>query len=316
MAKFEPQIITTDSLLKPELIFFGSGYVSRKSLEAVSSRFAIEAVISKSGAGAHDSQSTTQTEEFADERGLDHFTANSADELQELFSTHHFRSQLGLVVDYGVIIPESVIGFFPLGIANSHFSLLPKYRGADPIRAAIINRDKVTGVSVIKITPRLDDGPLIGQTKLELDFTETTKDLTAALLQLQYDWLPQVLVDYSNGAIEPKPQDHDTATHTSKVSKADGAINWAEPAETIEAKIRAYAQWPKSRTELFDKQMIVIEGEVTESTSIDTPGTTHINTNELSVDTSTTQLLIKKLQLPGKAPVSAADFINGYLGSR
>ena len=313
MAKFEPQIITTDSLLKPELIFFGSGYVSRRSLEAVSSRFAIEAVISKSGAGAHDSQSTTQTEEFADERGLDHFTANSADELQELFSTHHFRSQLGLVVDYGVIIPESVIGFFPLGITNSHFSLLPKYRGADPIRTAIINRDKITGISVIKITPQLDDGPLLGQTDLELDFTETAKELTAALLDLQKDWLPQVLVDYHNNTIEPQPQDHSAASYTSKASKADGEIDWNETAETIEAKIRAYAQWPKSRTELFDRQMIVVDSEVTDTESINSPGTPHVNAKKMTIDTSSMQLSIKKLQLPGKAPVSAADFINGYL---
>jgi methionyl-tRNA formyltransferase len=313
MAKFEPIVTTVDSLLKPELVFFGTGHISLRALTAVAKQFMIEAVVTKSPRGAHNSQSTTATQDWADEHGVDCYQASSKEELRQLFAGSNFRAQLGLVVDYGVIIPEEVIDYFPLGIVNSHFSLLPKHRGADPIRAAIVNRDELTGITAMKITPRLDDGPILAQSEIKLDQTETASELTAALLELQDNWLPQILTDYLRGDIKPEPQEESTATHTTKLAKADGDINWTESAATIEAKIRAYADWPKSRTTISDINVVVHTATVTDVKSVDKPGSTHINHKQLLVDTGDYQLELTQLQPAGKKPMDATSFINGYL---
>src|SRR4051812_14202772 len=135
---------------KPSIVFFGSGPVAAKSLELLAEYCNVEAVITKPQPEHHKEPFPVLT--LAKKRDFKVFTPVGKKELSDLFETKPVTSQLGIVIDYGFIINQDVIDYFPLGIINSHFSLLPEWRGADPITFAILSGQKETGVSLMLIT--------------------------------------------------------------------------------------------------------------------------------------------------------------------
>ena len=132
-----------------ELVFFGSGPVAAASLKKLAKHFVIEAVITKPQPAHH--REPFPVLALAEELGLRTLTPNSKQELSDLFSTKPVKSKLGVVIDYGFIINQDVIDSFPHGIVNSHFSLLPEWRGADPISFSILSGQQKTGVSLMVI---------------------------------------------------------------------------------------------------------------------------------------------------------------------
>ena len=150
------------------LVFFGSGPVGRATLEnLIDNGVEIEAIVTKPWPKGH--KSSMPVLEFAEEHNVKVFTPSTKAELSKLFAKQRFTSKVGLVVDYGLIISKDVIDSFPLGILNSHFSLLPKLRGADPITFAILGGETETGVSLMLINEKMDEGQLLAQEKLQID---------------------------------------------------------------------------------------------------------------------------------------------------
>src|SRR5215203_4291228 len=131
------------------IVFFGSGPVAARSLELLAQNFEIEAVVTKPQPAHHKQPFPVLV--VAKNLGLRIFTPSGRSELSELFSKRPVASQLGVVIDYGFIVNQDVIDYFPLGIVNSHFSLLPRWRGADPISFSILSGDAETGVSLMLI---------------------------------------------------------------------------------------------------------------------------------------------------------------------
>lgn len=301
--------------LKDEIVFFGTGYISLKSLEALKKHFTIEAVITKSDRTNSTGRTTpTAVKVHAQKHGVEVHEAENAQELRQIFTTHQFRSRIAVVVDFGVIIPESVIQYFPLGILNSHFSLLPKYRGADPIRASIINGDTETGVTIMRITPQLDDGPILKQAKIAINADETLATLSPRLLELNSKLLPQTATEYIDGNIEPKPQKENNATYTHKLKKSDGQIDWSEQADVIERKIRAYQPWPKASTIIKDHPVIILASHVIDqNNSKEEPGTFYFSDGKIFAATGSGTLEITRLQPHDRKPMNAAEFIRGYV---
>lgn len=166
------------------------------------------------------------------------------------------KADLGVLAAYGKILPKSIIDLFPLGILVIHPSLLPKYRGASPIQTAIMNGEKETGISIIKMDAKMDHGPIIYQSKFMTKITEndTTGDLTKKLFQEAAEVLPAVIDDWISGKIIAQEQDHTKATFTKLLKKEDGFIPWEQIASAmkqwsneaikIERKIRAMTPWP------------------------------------------------------------------------
>ena len=184
--------------------------------------------------------------------------------LASLFEKQNFASSTGLVVDFGMIIPEAVIKAFEHGIINSHFSLLPLLRGADPISFAILEGHSQTGVSLMKIVPKLDEGDLIAQEPYMLPPSITTPELTTALSDISNTLLATYLPSYSAGAIQPWPQDATIApTYTRRLTKADGVLDWRKSARLVEREVRAFIGWPGSRTlTLFTREVTVTAARV------------------------------------------------------
>jgi methionyl-tRNA formyltransferase len=286
------------------LVFLGSGPVAEASLRALTPHFRIEAVITK----------PTTLEQMAS-IAQPVYTASDRRELDALIARKQFKSRLGIIVDYGVIVSQQVIDAFPLGIINSHFSLLPRWRGADPISFAILEGDTKTGVSLMLIEPSLDTGDILVQKSLPIAPDDTTPKLTKKLIELSNQLLAEYLPRYVSGEIKPRSQPHpDRATHSRKLTKDDGIIDWTKPAEQIEREIRAFIEWPKSRTELAGKDVIVTEAKALPVKLDDKkPGYIDSAGKQLVVACKQGALLIERLKPAGKNEMTAAEFIRGYL---
>lgn len=295
--------------MKEPVIFFGSGPVAAKSLELLHKNFSIEAVITKPKPTNH--KHPVPVLDFANKLKLPVYTAENKNQLDEIFKSTLFASRVGIVVDFGIIISQSVIDYFPLGIINSHFSLLPQLRGADPITFAILSGVKKTGVSLMIIDEALDTGKLIAQKSLPISPTETSMSLTERLIKLSNDLLIEKLPLYVGGQIKPKNQPHpDRATYTRKLTKSDGTIDWSKSAEEIEGEIRAFLEWPKSSTKIAGKEVIVTEAEVSEESG--TKGDFKVINKQLLAFCGRGSLKINKLKPAGKNEMTAQEFLAGY----
>lgn len=223
------------------------------------------------------------------------------------------KPQVGVLVAYGKILSADVINLFSYGILNIHPSLLPKGRGPSPIEQTILNGDKESGVTIMKLSDEMDKGPILAQEKIALQGNETKQELADTMLEMGSKLLIKTLSDISSNALEHRPQSDSKATYTHKINKSDGDIDWAKPAEQIEREIRAYAGWPKSRARLKNLDCIITEAEVLDKNG--SPGKLETTNDVLTVFTGKGSLRIKRIQPAGKKEMSAEEFLRGY-GSR
>jgi methionyl-tRNA formyltransferase len=237
------------------------------------------------------------------ERGWPLFTPANKHELSDLFAAHTFSSTCGVVVDYGIIISKEVINCFPKGIVNGHFSLLPQWRGADPITFAILSGQAITGVSLMLIVPALDEGPLLATQSYEIPQGTTTPQLTNALVDISNQLLVITLPAYLDGRIQPRSQDINTLpTYSRKLVKEDGILDPSKPAEQLERDVRAFTGWPKSRLTLHGHQVIVTKARVAQDK----------NDGALVVACQPGWLEIQELTAPSGKKMTGADFLRGY----
>lgn len=296
---------------KISIVFFGTGPVAFKSLRFLHKYFNIDMVLTKPSISSASRQNGQSVDFWARSNGINTLNPTSGDEVVKALLQTNIKSQIGVVVDYGIIIPEQAINMFPMGIVNGHFSLLPKWRGADPITFALLGGDKLTGVSIMLIAPKLDNGPLLAQEKLSIEKDETIISLTERLIKLSNKTLRQVLPDYVSGTIHPCPQDISQGLSFSrKVKKEDGLIDWLKPAVLLEREVRAYLGWPGSYTRLFGIDVIITKSHVIMGSA--EPGETVTNTDrQLAVGTSEDILVIDRLKPAGKNEMDSNSFLNG-----
>jgi methionyl-tRNA formyltransferase len=286
----------------PTIIFFGSGPVAAASLRFLEQHFNVEAVITKA---------STKAEMFAAAPNVPQHLINNRVELTAFIATKPFASRIGVIVDYGVIVDQVVIDYFPLGIINSHFSLLPEWRGADPITFSILSGQKQTGVSLMRIVAGLDEGDLLTEATQDIPPKATTPELTNALIDLSNTLLREFLPLYIAGDLIPYVQPADQpATYSRKLTKDDGILDWQKPAVQLEREVRAYADWPKSRTTLAGKDVVITKAQVVATSG--KPGDVQTEGKNLIVVTSDQGLQIDELKPAGKQAMSAEGFLAGY----
>ena len=227
--------------------------------------------------------------------------------------------QLGIVASYGKIIPTEILEIPKYGTLNIHPSLLPKYRGPSPIQATILNKDKKTGVTIMKMDKAMDHGPVIKSEKLKIKNEKFTYEiLVKKLFKIGADLLIEILPDYLSGKIKPKEQSHVKATYTKIIKKEDGLINWNKPADHIERQLHAYTPWPGIYTFFNGKRLKVLKLEISEYT-IGTPGVPIVGQvikydDGFAVQTGNGLAVINTVQLEGKNPQTAKEFLNGHPG--
>lgn len=304
---------------KGPVVFFGSGPVAAKSLELLAQNFEVEAVVTKPKPAHHHGDFPVL--DASEKLGLRTYAVSNKAELSALISTKPFASEVGVLIDFGIIVSRSTIDYFPKGIVNSHFSLLPEWRGADPISFAILSGQKQSGVSLMLLVEAMDEGPIVAMMSCDILLEETTASLTARLIDLSSYIVNESLPKYLNGEIIPVPQE--TAmehlglpfepTYSRKLTKEDGQIDWSEPAEVIERQIRAFIEWPKSHTTFAGKDVIITKAHISEETSSRDWGSVFkTEEKELAVQTGEGLLVIDGLKPTGKKEMTAKEFLAGY----
>ena len=223
-----------------------------------------------------------------------------------------------VVVSYGKIIPQRILDLPKRGCVNVHGSLLPRWRGASCVQAAIAAGDEKSGVTIMMMDAEMDHGDILAQAETTVGLDETGGTLHDRLAQLGADNLPDVLADYLDGKVVPKPQNHDQATFCKLLSRDDGKIDWSKPAEEIERLVRAYDPWPGTWTEWDGKRIKILASRSAQSqlSAADAIGTLKAANTSLLVKCGDGNALeILELQPEGKKAMPAKEYLAGHTPS-
>ena len=220
-----------------------------------------------------------------------------------------YQADVCVVVAFGQILPKEILEMTPYGCINVHASLLPKYRGAAPIQWAVINGEKVSGVTTMQMDEGLDTGDMLEKVEVVLDEKETGGSL--------FDKLSAEGAALCVHTITPEEQGESTTEYAKMLNKKSGEIDWTKTAVEIERLIRGLNPWPSAYTQWEGKTMKIWEAEVEEPANEEAgtiePGTvTEVTKHGFKVQTGKGKLAIKSLQIPGKKRMEADAFLRGY----
>jgi len=228
-----------------------------------------------------------------------------------------------VVAAFGQILRPAVLDLPPSGCLNVHASLLPRWRGAAPIPAAILAGDETAGITIMRMDPGLDTGPILRQDSLPIAPDDTSESLGEKLARLGAGLLLRTLPDWLAGKIEPQPQDDALATFAPQLEKEQGHINWSEPADAIARRVRAFHPWPGTFTTWQAAPLRILRASAMAGPSPAgesvPPGTVVATAEGPAVATGRGWLRLIEVQPAGKRPMPADAFVRGargFLGSR
>jgi methionyl-tRNA formyltransferase len=231
----------------------------------------------------------------------------------------NYGADLLVVCDYGQILSAQTLATARLGGMNVHASLLPRYRGAAPINWAIYHGETETGVSIIRMTPRVDAGPVVAQGRVPINPDETAVQLEKRLAEIAAWLVRRTLDNVEAGRLEALPQDPALASKAPRLKKTDGLIDWSRPALAIKNQVRAMEPWPKTYTFWHrggGSPLRLILGPVTVlevQTATAPPGAVlEAAGDRLAVAAGSGAVQVHSLQPAGKRMLSAAEFLRGY----
>jgi methionyl-tRNA formyltransferase len=257
--------------------------------------------------------------ELANSRGIPVHQPEKIKTPDSLELLRSWQADLFVVAAYGQILPKSVLEMPRLGCVNVHASLLPKYRGATPIHAAVLNGDAETGVTIIKLVLKLDAGEMLGMVRTPIGAKETTGELEVRLADLAVPLTLQVIDELDRGAAHPVAQDESQATHVGKLTKENGWIPWEKSAFEVECHVRGMQPWPGPFTVLSQAghpllRVKILEVALAKEISPQPPGTIiEVAKDMFGVQCGTGALHVITLQPDGKRPMSVAEFLRGHL---
>lgn len=223
------------------------------------------------------------------------------------------RPDLGVVVAFGQFVPRSVRQLPALGYCiNAHASLLPRWRGAAPIARAILAGDATTGVSIMRVEKAMDAGPVARQRAVAIGPRETTGKLSARLATLAAELLLEVIEEIAAGAVHWTEQDASRASAAPKLGREDARLDWNEPAEALERRVRAMAPRPGAFTTLDGEALGILSARVDPSPASAAPGVVQRPAaGPLRIATGDGWLVPTRLQRPGKKPLDIEDYLRG-----
>jgi methionyl-tRNA formyltransferase len=231
-------------------------------------------------------------------------------EAQQLFASHN--ADAAIVVAYGRILPANFLDAPRHGCINVHFSQLPKFRGAAPVNWAIVNGEKETGVTTMKIVEELDAGPILLQRATEIREQEAAPALMARLAELGAELLSETLKRIDT--LVPQPQPDDAATFAPMLKRADGLIDWSLDAYAIARRVHGFQPWPNAFTSFRSQRLIIREAvpEWIEQLRFKPGQIIEARADRLLIACGeATALRVSELQVEGSRRVAARDFLNG-----
>ncbi len=227
---------------------------------------------------------------YCKSKKIEYISVRKSADLLSSYPISQAMGSIGVVADFGLILPKQTLDTFPLGVLNVHPSLLPLYRGPSPVQNTILNGERETGVTIIKLDKNVDHGPVLGQIKEEVKTNDTSQTLYERLFKQSAELLSKVLIAYENSQANLIPQKHEDATFTKMLTREDGFIdftNFFTGKDFFERMIRAYYPWPGVWT--------------------------RVNLTEKKDDLKLLKFLPNKMvQVEGGREMQYKDFINGY----
>jgi len=297
------------------ILYLGTPKFAVPALEAlIDSRHEVVALVSQpdrpKGRGQH--LQPTATKVLAESRGVPVLQPTRLKDPALHERLRALAPDLGVVAAYGRLLPDVLLELPRLGMINIHASLLPKYRGAAPIHRAVIDGERETVVTIMRVVSELDAGPMLLKATRTIGPDESTPEVEEALAARGASLVLEAVDQLAAGVAVETPQDHARATHAPKIEKHEGAIAWDLPAERIHNLVRGLQPWPLVAALLNGKRVLIHRTQMTAARH-DAPSGTLVHHDGLAVVCGDKGLLrILDIQPEGKRAMSARDFLAGH----
>ncbi len=288
------------------VVFYGTSLFSLPSLEALAldSTVCVVGVVTQPDrpAGRQGVVTAPPVKVTAERLGLPvfQFEQVKSDEAYEVLKT--LPADVAVVASFGQIISQRVLNLYPQGVLNVHPSLLPAYRGAVPMNAAIRDGLTQTGITIMLMDALMDHGPILAQMKTDIFPTDTTETLSERLSKTSANFLVQTLHAFLEGGVTPQEQDHAAATFVKLLSREDGKIDLSKSAIEIEQLVRAYTPWPGTSVDYKEKRLKVLRAHTSPEPK---PTEFTLTCGDGSL------LVLDEVQPEGKKPMSGEAFLRG-----
>lgn len=302
------------------VVFMGTPEFSVPTLAMLADSYHVAGVFTQPDRPAGRGQRLTASavKQWAQPRGLPVLQPRTLRDSAVQAQLAEMKPDVIVVAAFGLLLPKPVLDLPPRGCLNVHASLLPKYRGAAPIPAAILNGDQETGVTLMVMDEGLDTGPALTSAAIPILPDDTTDTLTVRLAELGARLMEETLPRWIAGEITPRPQDHSRATLAPKLDKAEGRLDWSRPAVELDRRVRAFSPWPGTFTAWNGKLLRILSVQPTARQTQGAPGLVAKDAEGIGVVTGDGVLRLVTVQLEGKRAMRAEDYARGqpaFVGS-
>lgn len=297
------------------LVFMGSPEFALPSLQALAERYPLAGVVTQPDRPAGRGRALTPppVKELALQLGLPVIQPRRLREPGAMEQLRAWQPDLIVVAAFGQILRPEVLDLPPFACLNVHASLLPRWRGAAPIQAALLHGDQETGITIMKMDPGVDTGPLLNQRAIPIRPDDTAAALSERLARLGAELLTETLPAYLSGALQPQPQDDAQATYAPMLKKADGQLDFNQPAVHLARRVRAFNPWPGAFT-AWQGQLLKIHRARAVDAPSPGPGITTVYADLPALGTVQGLLLLDEVQPAGKKPMPGEVFLRGARG--
>ena len=294
-------------------VFMGSPEFSIPALHGLAQRFQVVGVVTQPDRPAGRGRVLTPppVKLLAQELNLPVIQPRRLREPQAMEQLHEWAPDLIVVAAFGQILRPEVLDLPRYGCVNVHASLLPRWRGAAPVQAAILAGDAETGITIMRMDSGVDTGPLLSQRALPILLEDTAGSLGERLSRLGGDLLLETLPRYLSGEIQPQPQEEAGATYAAMLKKEDGRLDFSQPAEQLERHVRAFNPWPGAFMEWQGQPLKIHQASAVSASQWNAPGSRCSYAGLPAVGTGRGLLVLELVQPAGKRAISGVDFLRG-----
>lgn len=295
-----------------KIVFMGTPDFSVPVLKALAQEHEVVAVYTQAPKEAGRGQNVVKTavHQCADELKLEVFTPKSLKNIEEQAKFAMLNADLAIVAAYGLILPKAILEAFPKGCINIHASLLPRWRGAAPIQRAVEAGDAQSGITIMQMAEGLDTGDMLLKGKVEITPEMTGGVLHDRLSELGAQLIIEALRDFDQ--LVPQKQDDGQSCYAAKIDKAEAKLDFTQPAEVLERKIRAFNPYPAAYFEYNGERFKVLEAEVLDDNAGMCPGSVVPNDTGLLIECGRGMILVTRIQRQGKKAMLTEELLRGF----
>jgi methionyl-tRNA formyltransferase len=303
--------------MEPKIVFMGSPEFAVPTLKALVESFNVIGVVTQPDRPAGRGRKLTPPpiKILAEEYGLPVIQPQRLRQPQSMEQLQSWQPDVIVVAAFGQILRQEALELPPYGCINVHASLLPRWRGAAPVRAAILHGDSHSGVTIMRMDPGIDTGPILSQQVVPVQPDDTAQSLSEKLAHAGGKLLIDTLPGYLTGEITPTPQDDALATYAPVLEKANGELDFTRPAIDLERMVRAFYPWPGAYTRSWQGEPLkILRACVVPANELDhdiEPGQRAVHHRLPAFGAAGGLLVLEEVQPPGKKPMDGEAFLHG-----